>query len=132
MDEDFEKMIRDSAKKFFIKNMLGKDVDAVLYNVSRNVVAKLAVDITHFGILHLCLSAVRYDIAYYNTLNFDTTRDLIENINQEISRQHAVMQNERQSADEKQSQSISSLADSNSDSAERYWTYRKSLWQTQK
>ena len=79
MDEDFEKMIRDSAKKFFIKNMLGKDVDAVLYNVSKNVVTKLAVDITHFGILQLCLSAIRDDIAYYNTLNFDTKQRL-ENV----------------------------------------------------
>ena len=57
------------------------------------------------------LSKVNDELSERISLNFDTTRDLIENINQEISRQHAVMQNERQSADEKQSQSISSLAD---------------------
>ncbi len=57
------------------------------------------------------LSKVNDEISGQISLNFDTTRDLINSINQEIARQHAVMQNERQNADEKQSQGISSLAD---------------------
>ena len=51
------------------------------------------------------------DVSERISFNFDTTRDLIENISQEISRQHAQMQSERQSADDKNTQNFGALAD---------------------
>lgn len=74
--EDIEKSIKDIAKTYFEKHFLGKNVDHILYEVSRKVMLKLASILGQFQVLNICLSAIRSNTPYFEKLDSETQERL--------------------------------------------------------
>lgn len=74
--EDIEKTMKDIAKTYFEKHCLCKNVNHILYEVSRKVMLKLASILWQFQVLNICLSAIRSDTPYFEKLDSETQERL--------------------------------------------------------
>lgn len=74
--EDVEKSMKDIAKTYFEEHFLDKNVDYILYEVSRKVMLELASILGQFQVLNICLSAIRSNTPYFEKLNSETKERL--------------------------------------------------------
>lgn len=74
--EDVEKTMKGIAKTYFEEHFLGKNVDYILYEVSRKVMLKLASILGQFQVLNICLRAIRSNTPYFEKLDSETQERL--------------------------------------------------------
>lgn len=78
--EDIEKTMKDIATTYFEEHFLGKNIDYILYEVSRKVMLELASILGQFQVLNICLSAIRSNTPYFEKLDSEAQERLEDTI----------------------------------------------------
>lgn len=76
IEETTEKAMKNAAQMYFKKHILGKDLDTVLYEVSKKVLFDLGWVLGQCQILDLCLDAIKSNTELLEKLDSNTKQRL--------------------------------------------------------
>lgn len=75
-EQETEKIIKKAAAEFFKNNMLGKDMDTVLFEVTYETLLKIGALIGKLQVMLVCLEAIKDNTPYFEKLDRDTQERL--------------------------------------------------------